>query len=125
MTFEHPFYPDQGCHPDHEHFLRCLMGFTRIELLFFSQEDEGQLRRSCAPMDFGPSRRSWECSNRYHFWDFDSDEAPWNYMMATAMIYALPPIAIFYALRRYIAAGLMMRDQLVSRAATLTLLPTR
>jgi multiple sugar transport system permease protein len=37
---------------------------------------------------------------------FNSDEAPWNYMMATAIIYALPPIAIFYGLRRYMAAGL-------------------
>jgi len=40
------------------------------------------------------------------FWD--SDEAPWNYMMALAIMYALPPIAIFYALRHYIGAGLMM-----------------
>jgi multiple sugar transport system permease protein len=39
---------------------------------------------------------------------FDADEAPWNYMMALAIIYALPPIAIFYALRRYMAAGLTM-----------------
>jgi multiple sugar transport system permease protein len=37
---------------------------------------------------------------------FNSDEAPWNYMMATAIIYSLPPIAIFYGLRRYMAAGL-------------------
>jgi len=37
---------------------------------------------------------------------FNSDEAPWNYMMATAIIYSLPPIVIFYALRRYVAAGL-------------------
>jgi multiple sugar transport system permease protein len=37
---------------------------------------------------------------------FDADEAPWNYMMALAIIYALPPIAIFYALRRYMASGL-------------------
>ena len=37
---------------------------------------------------------------------FNSDEAPWNYMMATAIIYSLPPIAIFYALRRFMAAGL-------------------
>jgi multiple sugar transport system permease protein len=37
---------------------------------------------------------------------FNTDEAPWNYMMATAIIYSLPPIVIFYALRRYIAAGL-------------------
>jgi multiple sugar transport system permease protein len=37
---------------------------------------------------------------------FNSDEAPLNYMMATAIIYSLPPIVIFYALRRYIATGL-------------------
>ena len=37
---------------------------------------------------------------------FNSDEAPWNYMMATAIIYSVPPIVIFYALRRYMAAGL-------------------
>ncbi len=37
---------------------------------------------------------------------FNSDEAPWNYMMATAIIYSIPPIVIFYALRRYMAAGL-------------------
>lgn len=39
---------------------------------------------------------------------FDDDDAPWNVMMATAILYALPPIAIFYALRRYMAAGLSM-----------------
>ena len=37
---------------------------------------------------------------------FNSDEAPWNYMMATAVIYSLPPIVIFYALRRYMTEGL-------------------
>ncbi|PYP54379.1 MAG: ABC transporter permease [Gemmatimonadetes bacterium] len=37
---------------------------------------------------------------------FNSDEAPWNYMMATAILYALPPIVIFYALRRFMATGL-------------------
>jgi multiple sugar transport system permease protein len=39
---------------------------------------------------------------------FDSDEAPWNYMMATAIVYSLPPIATYYALRRYMVAGLTM-----------------
>jgi multiple sugar transport system permease protein len=39
---------------------------------------------------------------------FDSDEAPWNFMMATAIVYALPPIAIYYALRRYMVAGLAL-----------------
>jgi multiple sugar transport system permease protein len=38
----------------------------------------------------------------------NSDEAPWNYMMATAIVYALPPLAIYYAFRRRMAAGLTM-----------------
>lgn len=38
----------------------------------------------------------------------NSDEAPWNLMMATAVIYALPPIAIYYAFRRHMSTGLTM-----------------
>jgi len=37
-----------------------------------------------------------------------SDESPWNYMMATAIIYAVPPIILYYGFRRYMAAGLTM-----------------
>ena len=39
---------------------------------------------------------------------FENDDSPWNFMMAAALIYSLPPIAIFYALRRYMAAGLTL-----------------
>lgn len=35
-------------------------------------------------------------------------DAPWNAMMAAAIIYLLPPIALMVALRRYIAASLTM-----------------
>ena len=38
----------------------------------------------------------------------NSDEAPWNLMMATAILYALPPIAIYYAFRRHMSSGLTM-----------------
>jgi multiple sugar transport system permease protein len=38
----------------------------------------------------------------------NSDQSPWNYMMATAIVYALPPIAIYYAFRRRMTAGLTM-----------------
>jgi multiple sugar transport system permease protein len=38
----------------------------------------------------------------------NSDEAPWNFLMAAAIIYALPPLAIYYAFRRYMSAGLTM-----------------
>jgi multiple sugar transport system permease protein len=38
----------------------------------------------------------------------NSDEAPWNYLMASSIIYALPPLVIYYAFRRYMTAGLTM-----------------
>jgi multiple sugar transport system permease protein len=38
----------------------------------------------------------------------NSDESPWNFMMATAIIYALPPMILYYGFRRYMAAGLTM-----------------
>jgi len=37
---------------------------------------------------------------------FDDDDSPWNYMMAVAIIYSLPPIATFFVLRRFMATGL-------------------
>jgi multiple sugar transport system permease protein len=37
---------------------------------------------------------------------FTDIDAPWNAMMAAAIIYVLPPIAFLFALRRYVAASL-------------------
>jgi multiple sugar transport system permease protein len=39
---------------------------------------------------------------------FNSDEAPWNYMMAVALIYALPPVAVYFVLRRFVISGLTL-----------------
>jgi multiple sugar transport system permease protein len=36
----------------------------------------------------------------------NNDEVKWNYLMATAVIYSLPPVAIYYAFHRHMAAGL-------------------
>jgi multiple sugar transport system permease protein len=38
----------------------------------------------------------------------NSDQSPWNYMMATAIVYAVPPVVVYYAFRRRMAAGLTM-----------------
>jgi multiple sugar transport system permease protein len=37
---------------------------------------------------------------------FDDADPPWNAMMAAAVIYSLPPVAIFFALRRTMMAAL-------------------
>jgi multiple sugar transport system permease protein len=35
-----------------------------------------------------------------------TDDPPWNILMATGIIYSLPPAAIYYAFRRYMVSGL-------------------
>ena len=40
---------------------------------------------------------------------FEDPDAAWNAMMAAAIIYALPPLVILFALRRYAIAGLTPR----------------
>jgi len=37
---------------------------------------------------------------------FHNEDTPWNYPVAASLLYALPPIVLFFAVRRYIAAGL-------------------
>ncbi len=37
---------------------------------------------------------------------FSDTDAPWNAMMAAAILYVLPPIALLFGLRRYVAASL-------------------
>ena len=40
---------------------------------------------------------------------FDDADPPWNAMMAAAIMYSLPPVAMFFALRRHISAVLTIR----------------
>jgi multiple sugar transport system permease protein len=35
-----------------------------------------------------------------------TDDAPWSLLMATAIIYSLPPCALYYSVRRYMVSGL-------------------
>jgi multiple sugar transport system permease protein len=36
-----------------------------------------------------------------------TDDSPWPILMATAIIYALPPAALYYAVRKYMVSGLV------------------
>jgi multiple sugar transport system permease protein len=36
----------------------------------------------------------------------NTDDAPWSLLMATAIVYSLPPAALYYAVRRYMVTGL-------------------
>lgn len=56
-----------------ENFIQAIRNKNKVRLTFYSKEDGAELERTCAPMDYGPSRRAHDKSDRYHLWDYDSD----------------------------------------------------
>jgi hypothetical protein len=54
-------------------FIGAIRSRNKIRLTFHSKEDGRPLVRVCAPMDYGPSSRAHDKSDRFHSWDYDSD----------------------------------------------------
>jgi hypothetical protein len=59
---------------NHNEFISAINSKNKVKVIFFSKEDNQNIERTCAPMDYGPSRRSHDQQNKYHFWDYDSDQ---------------------------------------------------
>ncbi|PSU47684.1 hypothetical protein C9J12_14135 [Photobacterium frigidiphilum] len=55
-------------------FISSIHDKKKIKLTFFSKEDGRKITRLCAPMDFGPSRRTKNQDDRFHLWDYESDQ---------------------------------------------------
>ncbi len=56
-----------------DQFLEALHSKKKVQVKFYSKEDDTTIIRVCAPMDFAPNRRAKDKTNRLHFWDFTSD----------------------------------------------------
>ena len=56
-----------------EEFVGAIHSRNKIRLTFNSKEDGHAITRLCAPMDYGPSTRAHDKSDRFHSWDYDSD----------------------------------------------------
>ncbi|RWX54811.1 hypothetical protein [Photobacterium chitinilyticum] len=55
-------------------FVDAIQSKKKIRLTYLSKEDGKKLTKTCAPMDFGPRRLAHNQSDRYHLWDFESDQ---------------------------------------------------
>ena len=73
-------------------FLDSLEGQKKVALTFYSQDDGCNLVRTCAPMDFGPTRIAKDHFDRYHFWDYDSDEMRHPLMLLPDQVVSITPL---------------------------------
>lgn len=61
----HPIY--------HNDFIQSIHNKQKVRITFFSVTDGHNKTRLCAPLDFGPKARAKDQSNRYHLWDYESE----------------------------------------------------
>lgn len=57
----------------HNQFLESIHNKTKVKLTFYCHSDEFDKIRLCAPLDFGPKRKAKDQRDRYHFWDYESE----------------------------------------------------
>ncbi len=58
----------------------------RIVKITFNSKAKGIIIRKCIPFDFGPSRRSHDKSDKYHFYDLDSPDGNHNLSVAESQL---------------------------------------
>jgi hypothetical protein len=56
--------------------VNAIMDKRKVNVRFYSKEDGNEHQRKCAPLDVGPSRRAKIKNDRFHFWDYDSNDGP-------------------------------------------------
>jgi len=57
-------------------FVAAIHSKNKVRVEFYSKDDSSVITRVCAPMDYGPSRKFKDGIDRYHLWDYDSDNGP-------------------------------------------------
>lgn len=62
---------DVYMHRDHTVFISAIHLKQKLLVTFVAKEDGATKMRRCAPMDYGPSRKAADGSDRYHVWDYD------------------------------------------------------
>ena len=61
---------------NHQEFLNAIQNMSLVKITFKTKEsnEKDLITRTCAPMDYGPSKK--DGITKYHFWDYNSDEGP-------------------------------------------------
>ncbi len=56
---------------DHDRFLHAIRAKKLVRVKFVKKANTMSVTRICAPLDYGPRRRSADQSDCYHFWDLE------------------------------------------------------
>ena len=56
-----------------EIFIQAIHNKVKLRITYYASKYDSQITRLCAPMDFAPSSRAKDKSDKFHFWDYESE----------------------------------------------------
>lgn len=78
---------------DNSQFIQSIHDKKKVQVTFFSKEDQSLETRLCAPMDYGPSQRKGvkDLRDKFHLWDYESLDGPHTLSLAADQIKSIEP----------------------------------
>lgn len=75
-------------------FIGAIHAKRKILLRFSSLEDGSLIERTCAPLDYGPSRSPADKRDWFHVWDYDSPAGvPHTFRLSSERVTEVIPLA--------------------------------
>jgi hypothetical protein len=96
-------------------FISAIHSKNKLRVTFYSKEDKSTLVRTCAPMDYGPSRRAHDKSDRLHMWDYDSDTQRHTLSLLPEQIISIEPLGEQYDPKEFVTWNTAASPWFVSR----------
>ena len=59
-----------------DQFIQAIHDRKKLNITFFSQEDNAIITRKCAPFDYGTGTNIKDHEKRFWVWDYESDKSP-------------------------------------------------
>ena len=96
-------------------FIGAIHAKKKLLLKFNSKEDASVISRTCAPMDFGPSRRGQDQQDRFHFWDYTSDKGPHTLSLLPLQIVSIEILEASFDPREFVTWDVQKSPWFVKR----------
>lgn len=96
-------------------FIQAIRDKKKVKIRFYSKKDNAVVERTCAPMDYGPSRRTHDRFNRYHLWDYDSASGQHTLSLLVGQIVSMEVLDEFFNPEEFVKWDLAKSPWFTSR----------
>jgi len=82
--------------PNHKEFIEAIQEKKKVSVRFYSIADSGVIDLVCAPLDYRPVEEAKDGVNRYHFWNYTTNNGSHRLVFLPEQILALSVLGMVF-----------------------------